>query len=427
MNYQEARAFIHQTQSSGIRMGLDRVRELLKRMGDPQKGLRILHVAGTNGKGSVCAMTAQILQEAGYRTGMFTSPELFGFETQFLVNGEPMTKEEVIHLAESMKPAVDAMADPPSEFEIITAMALLYFRQKACDFVVLETGMGGISDATNVIDPPEVAAIVNIGMDHMQYLGNSLQEIAEKKAGIIKRGSRIVLADQKEDVQAVLKQACQQADCRYRISDNRQLRLLSESLQGQSFHYKDYRDLYLPLLGAHQRRNAAIVLEIVETLKELGYVIPQTAVRMGLAKVTWPGRMEVLSQSPLLLVDGAHNPHGVEALAENIRSFFPGQKLLFMCGILADKDYRTMLKLVVPYAAGFITMEPQNARALSAEECAAAIRDLGEDPAPVYAGGSPGEALGLALQLARKENLPIIAFGSLYNVQEIRSMAKELL
>lgn len=423
MTYLEAEAFIKKSYEQVIRLGLTRMEELLEGLGNPQEQLKFIHVAGTNGKGSVCAMTARILQCAGFVTGLFTSPVIADYREQFQINGEMISKEEFARLAGTVKLVCEQMSDPPSEFEKAVALAFLYFSQNNCDLVVLEVGLGGMDDATNVIKTPEVAAIVNIDYDHMGFLGDTLSQIAEKKAGIIKEGGVVVVSKQKEEVMDVLLETCEKQHANLINASDSQIKVRKKSLNGQCFDYerkngtstKELQQLKLSLLGDHQRGNAAVVLEIIECLNLKGYHISEDAIRKGMKSVRWPGRFEVVSKKPLIIVDGAHNPDGIHALYHNLIEYCPGQKFVFITGILKDKNYDEMLKQMIPLADSFVTIAPDNPRALSAKECAEAIKSCGFD-GEIFVSLDKKQAVSWAIQVAKQKEVGVCAFGSLYSV-----------
>lgn len=423
MTYLEAEAFIKKSYEQVIRLGLTRMEELLEGLGNPQEQLKFIHVAGTNGKGSVCAMTARILQCAGFVTGLFTSPVIADYREQFQINGEMISKEEFARLAGTVKLVCEQMSDPPSEFEKAVALAFLYFSQNNCNLVVLEVGLGGMDDATNVIKTPEVAAIVNIDYDHMGFLGDTLSQIAEKKAGIIKEGGVVVVSKQKEEVMDVLLETCEKQHANLINASDSQIKVRKKSLNGQCFDYerkngtstKELQQLKLSLLGDHQRGNAAVVLEIIECLNLKGYHISEDAIRKGMKSVRWPGRFEVVSKKPLIIVDGAHNPDGIHALYHNLMEYCPGKKFVFITGILKDKNYDEMLKQMIPLADSFVTIAPDNPRALSAKECAEAIKSCGFD-GEIFVSLDKKQAVSWAIQVAKQKEVGVCAFGSLYSV-----------
>lgn len=401
------------------RLGLERITQLMAQLGDPQKGMHFVHVAGTNGKGSVCAMLASILNRAGYTTGLYTSPHLFRVNERMKINGTDISNPELIALAEQVKPVTDRMEDEPTEFERITAMALLWFRQRGCDVVVLEVGLGGRLDSTNVIDPPDAAVITNIALEHTQFLGNTLEKITREKAGIIKSHTPVALYGQSKGVEQTVAAICRETGSGLWISAPDQVRVEQADLHGQRISYRARQGLALPLLGEHQAYNMALVLETVDLLvRERGYHVTDVEIREGLASVTWPGRLEVLHTAPTVLVDGAHNPDGVQQLAAAMVRYLPGQKVTFVMGVMADKDYVQMADMMAPYAREFITVTPDCHRALDAES----LRNTMEQTlhVPARCGGSVCQGLELALTNCAAEDT-IVIFGSLYQVGEVRA------
>ena len=415
--YQEALAYINNYTWSQSRPGLERSFELLKRLGDPQKELRFIHVAGTNGKCSVCAMTERILREAGYRTGLYPSPYVEDFRERIQVNGEWISEDALVEITDTVANAADEMEDHPSQFELITAIGMIYFQQQKCDFVVLEVGMGGEKDSTNVIDAPEVAVITNIGLDHTEYLGDTVEEIAQTKCGIIKKGSAVVSYPNTEPVMKVIRSNCQKRQVR--LYETEAIIPLKHDLSGQSFLYEngEYR---LSLLGNNQLRNAATVLQIVRALQDRGFLIGIEAVRKGLTNTYWPARFEVLSHDPIFILDGGHNPQCAEALRENVDAYLireEKQTITFLIGMLKDKDYQSVLEILKPYGRNYICIRPDSPRALPADQLAEAVRQmqiLGVEN--VLACDSVEKALEKALDM----HLPVVAFGSLYAAGEIR-------
>jgi len=399
--------------------GLDRSRRLLSALGDPQKELRFVHIAGTNGKGSTAAMLASILTAAGYRTGLYTSPHLLRYGERFRVDGAEIPEGALSALLEEARPALSAMGEKPSEFELLTALACLYFRGQGCEIVVWEVGLGGRLDPTNVIDPPECAVVTNIGLEHTEFLGDTVEKIAGEKAGIIKPGCPVVCQSQSPEAEAVVRKRCARLNCGLTITAPALLGPGSADLDGQSFSYRWRQSLRLGLLGPFQLRNAAAALDAVDALRRRGWTVPEDAVRRGLADARWPGRFEVLEKDPPVIVDGAHNPDGVAALAECLEQYFPHGNVTFVMGVMADKDYRAMAARVAPYAREFVTVTPDSARALTAEALAADIRDrLG---LPTAAEPSVEDGVRRALRERGPEG-PVCVFGSLYQTGRVRAL-----
>ena len=465
MTITEAIEYINAHTWSQWKLGLSRTEELLRLLGNPQKQLRFVHVAGSNGKGSTCAMVERILREAGYVTGFYPSPYIEDFRERIQVCGEYITEEALCRITARVRDAADSMEDHPSQFEIITAIGLLYFAEKNCNIVVLEVGLGGIFDSTNVIDAPEVAVITNIGLEHTEYLGNTLAEIARNKCGIIKSGADVVCYENAAEVMDVVRRVCEEKGCPLHIARYSRIQLIEKGLEGQTFRFlhdpapvsQDIaisadEPLRLGLLGEYQLHNAATALTIVEAMRGRGWKIPQEAVCQGLAEVRWPARFEVLSRHPLFILDGGHNPQCAEALAESIREYLPdrnsdltdresdlpgreadlGKKAVFLMGMLADKDYRAVIDIISPFAAGFVCLTPDSPRALPAEKLAAELQERGfyAKPCGTAAEGIK-EALSLAVRLggrgcgtedtSEEGALPVVSFGSLYMAGAVRS------
>ena len=417
MTYEEALSYIHSICWKGSKLGLDRTRELLGKLNDPQKELKFIHIAGTNGKGSTAAMLSSILEEAGYRVGLYTSPFINRFNERMQVNHQPIPDEELAALTEYVRPHADAMADSPTEFELITALAMVWFARQKCDIVVLEVGMGGELDSTNIIDVPEAAVIAAMGLDHVKELGPTMADIARAKAGIIKEGGRVVSYGGNLEADEVIAAVCRARNASLCQPDFSAIVPGDFSLEGQTFSYKGWRGLRIPLVGAYQMNNAAVVLETVEVLRQRGWSVSDEAVRKGLADTRWPARFEVLRRDPVFIVDGGHNPHGIRATAESLRRLFPGRKITFVTGVMADKDVEHILGLIVPLADQFFTVRPDNPRAMDAGELAARIEAMG---AKATACASVRDGVDRAIQAEGPHGVAC-ALGSLYMSGEVRS------
>ena len=423
MNLDEALNYIHDLNWRRTIPGLERGLELLRRIGSPHRGMKYVHVAGTNGKGSTAAMLASILRKAGYRTGLYTSPYIMRFNERIQVDGEQIPDAVLCELTELVQPHADAMDDHPSEFEIVTAIGFEYFKRQKCDIVVLEVGMGGEWDATNVIEDNEAAVIVNIGLDHTEYLGDTVEKIALTKSGVVKQGCPCVMYRQLPSVEAVFREVCRKKDAPFILADFDSLRPTYDGLDGQRFDWGDMKDLYIPLLGEHQLKNACNVLTTVNVLRERGWRIPEAAVREGLATVAWPGRFQLMRRDPLFIVDGGHNPQCLEALENAIKAYLPGKKLVFLNGCMADKDYGNMFRWLAPYAKEFVTVTPDNPRSLPAEELARFITEnLGAKatPCPTVADG-----VRAAIEKAGKDGV-VCACGSLYMIGDIVAALEQM-
>ena len=417
MTYEEALSYIHSICWKGSKLGLDRTRELLGKLDDPQKELKFIHIAGTNGKGSTAAMLSSILEEAGYRVGLYTSPFINRFNERMQVNHQPIPDEELAALTEYVRPHADAMADSPTEFELITALAMVWFARQKCDIVVLEVGMGGELDSTNIIDVPEAAVIAAMGLDHVKELGPTMADIARAKAGIIKEGGRVVSYGGNPEADEVIAAVCRARKASLRQPDFSAIVPGDFGLEGQTFSYKGWRGLRIPLVGAYQMNNAAVVLETVEVLRQRGWSVSDEAVRKGLADTRWPARFEVLRRDPVFIVDGGHNPHGIRATAESLSRLFPGRKITFVTGVMADKDVEHILGLIVPLAEQFFTVRPDNPRAMDAGELAARIEAMG---AKATACASVQDGVDRAIQAEGPHGVAC-ALGSLYMSGEVRS------
>jgi len=401
---------------STTRLGLERTRELLSKLGDPQKALKFVHVAGSNGKGSTCAMLEAALRASGYRVGLYISPYIQEFNERMQVNGRNIPGSILAELTERVAAVADAMEDHPSQFELVTAIAMEYFRESACDIVVLEVGMGGALDSTNAIDAPEVAVLTNIGLEHTEYLGDTLEKIAETKAGIIKTGCHAVCYDGAPEVTAVVRALCAERGVPLRCVDSSRMQPLSESLDGQDFLW-DGKTMRLALLGRHQLFNTATVLETVEVLRERGWKITDEALAEALRTVKWPARLELLGREPLFLLDGGHNPQCAEALAAALQRLLPGRKAVFLIGVLEDKDYSQIMDLVMPCAQRFFCLTPDSDRAMPAEKLAEFLRSKG---AEAEACDSAAEGIRAAIAAARADGA-VVAFGSLYQAGAVRT------
>ncbi len=423
MNYEETIAYIHSAYWKGTKDGLARTRELLALLGNPQNELRFVHVAGTNGKGSTCAMLASILQAAGYRTGLYTSPFVNRFNERIALDGTPISDQDLVDIFERIRPIVDSMPRQPSEFELITCAAMLYYREQHCDVVVLEVGMGGEFDSTNVIDTPLLTIITAMGFDHMKYLGNTMTEIASAKAGIIKPGGTTLIYGENPEADRVFSDTCQRIGSRLVVTDHSRITDHTHTLKGHDLSFGPYSHIRLPLIGSHQVKNAALVLTAVEELQKVGLSIPDTAVYEGMAAVRWPARMELLSEQPVFLLDGGHNPHGFTAAAQTLKELFPDRKVKVMMGVMADKDHGDMIRQLLPQAKCFVTVRPDSPRAMDAEALAEEIRALGGQAEPA---GTVQNGVARMLQDAKPDDV-LLAIGSLYMAGDVRvAMGKEV-
>ena len=390
--------------------GLQVMEDLCARLGDPQKGLKCVHIAGTNGKGSCAAMASAMLRAAGHRTGLYTSPDLTGPWERMQVDGVYINIPGFARVTARVKAACAGL-EVPSYFEKMTAAAFLWFSEQACDYVVLETGLGGRLDATNVIETPVVSVIMPIGMDHTAVLGDTLAAIAGEKAGILKSGCPAVTAVQPPEALTVIQDRAMTVGAPLHKVDITKLSLLSRFPAGQRFSYDGMEDVFLPLLGRHQAENACAAIEAGRALG-----LDDDAIRAGLRAAQWPCRFELMATDPPFVLDGAHNGHGAAALAAGLKEYFPAQRFTMVMGVMADKPWREMLALMEPLAARFICIAPEGPRALPAADLAAAIQTVPAETA---------DTLPEALAKCRAHGGPVCAFGSLYYIGQLRELLKE--
>ena len=423
MNYEETLDYIASLSTYGIVPGLDSITELCRRLGNPQEALAFVHIAGSNGKGSVLAYVSTILKCAGYKVGRFSSPAIFEKREIIQVNGRSITKKAFCELAERIKAVCEEMVadgfSHPTPFEVETAMAFLYFKECGCNVVVMEVGMGGREDATNLIQNTKVAVLAPISMDHMQFLGKSLKEIAWQKAGIIKNGCYVVSAVQDADCMQVIAEEAATKGAALTVPG--EATKVKYGLVKQRFSYKnaagiDFADLEITLAGKQQVENASLAVEVIGKLAECGYKVSEKQLRKGLYETIWPGRFQVLSEKPYFVIDGAHNEDAAKKLAESIRFYFTNKRIIYIIGILRDKEYEKVIAETYAYADQIITVtSPNNPRALHALDLAQTVREYHPN---VTAAGSLEEAVEMAYLLAGKDDV-IISFGSLSYLGEM--------
>lgn len=419
MDYQQAVDYIESPALPRGRYGLERLKQALELLGNPQHKVRFVHVAGTNGKGSCAAMLASVLKEAGYRTGLYISPHLRRYNERMQVDGVDISDDDLIRAAQRVKEVCEQLGGTPIVFEVLTLMALWYFAERRCDFVVLEVGIGGKLDATNCIPAPAAALIAQLGFDHTETLGSTIEEIAAQKGGIAKPGSQLVMAEQELAALRVVEQLCREQGCGFTVADPERLQVLSTSPEGQRLRDRTYGELLLPLAGSHQVKNAANVLTVVEVLKGEGFAIPDRAVRQGIESTVWPARFERLSRSPDFILDGGHNPQCVQAAVQALQDYYPGKKVVFLTGMMKDKDSAAMLAKMAEVAKAFVCLHADSDRAFGAQELAREIEDtLG---LAAYPAASAQEGCALAQRLAGEQGV-VCALGSLYLAGEIRAV-----
>ena len=416
LTYEEVLDRIEHQRRFGNRPGAEVSALMLEKLGRPQQDMSVIHIAGTNGKGSVSAFLCSILKEAGIRTGMFTSPHLVDFRERICVDGQMISREEVTKLGNML--LEEDFGTVPTMFDYCLAMALLYYRDRQCQAAVIETGLGGRLDSTNAIGVPEVTVITKIGYDHMAILGDTLDKIAAEKAGVIKKGTKLVMESQEQEaMEVLLKTAEKEEVTEPKTADIRDVAECRYENGRQYFSYKKYKNLEMAMLGVHQYENAAAAILAAEIfLRDRGISENQAEyyIREGIRKTRWEGRMEILNTDPFLMVDGAHNGNGVAALAESLCTLFPGEKFHFVMGVMADKDYEEMIEELLPLALDFKTVTVESERALTAQELSEKIRAKGICDTGIL--GSLDELMPDRLDVSHKT----IVFGSLYFVGEIK-------
>ncbi len=411
MNYEESLEYINSVTWKGSRPGLSRISELLERLGNPEKGLKCVHVAGTNGKGSFCAMLTSVLMKAGYSVGTYTSPYIETFTERIMLNGENIPEDELAEITTYIRPFAESMEDVPTWFELITAICFEYFKRKNVDVVVLEVGMGGRLDATNVITEPLLSVITGIALDHTEYLGDTIEAIAGEKAGIIKPGCPALFGGESPAALRVIKAAAGERGSELYVTDHSALNIKKCTVEGSIIDYKQHENIRLSLLGLYQPMNAANVIEAVEILRAGGMSIPEEALFEGLECAKWKGRFEKMCADPLVFFDGGHNIEGASAAVETVKRYFEGRRVNILTGVMADKRYSEMAAIMAPVAGRVFTVSPDNPRALDAEEYAAVFRAMGVR-AESFAGYE--QAVAAAMRASFLERVPLLALGSLY-------------
>ena len=424
MTYKEALEYIHSVTWMGSRPGLSRITELCEKMNNPQDSLRFVHVAGTNGKGSFSCMLSEILREAGYRVGLFTSPFIKEFNERIRVNGENIADEDLADVTEYVRGFADTMEDLPTEFELITAIALEYFRRQNCDIVVLEVGMGGRLDSTNIIRTPVLSVITEISLDHTGMLGDTVEAIAAEKSGIIKAGIPVMFSGTDDRARAVITDRAGEMGCAITYPAYDTLLVEQSSIDGSTFSYEGKSGYHISLAGLYQPRNAAAVICAVEALRRAGYAIPDEALRAGLECARWSARFEVLRRDPVIIYDGGHNPGGVTVSFGSVARYFPNTKCTVLTGIMADKDYAETVEISAPYIARAFTVTPAVPRALNGEAYAHTYRAHGVEAISCE---SIESGVASAIGDARREGRPLIIFGSLYMYADIVSAVDKVL
>ncbi len=431
MTYTKALDYIYNLTKYGIKLGLKNINHLLYLLNEPHKKLKIIHVAGTNGKGSTSSLISSILQSDGYKVGLYTSPHLVDFTERIKINHKPINRKKVCELLERIKPSIEKVANTPSYghptfFEVVTSLAFLYFYEEQVDFLVLEVGLGGRLDATNVCEPL-VSVITHVDYDHMDKLGNSLEEIAREKGGIIKPEGIVISSKQYEEAYNEIKKIADENNSLF-YSTGREIsyKIVKSDIKGIVFDFKgiyhNYKNLHTPLLGRHQADNAATAITAVEALKTRRINITEKAIRVGLKKIKWTGRLEIIQNNPTLVLDGAHNPSGVKVVRDALKEIFSYHRLILVLAIFADKDYKKMIQILAPNADLIITTKAKNLRAASpqiiAKEAAKYI-----DENKIIVTENITQAINCALSKSKQDDLICIT-GSLYTVGEAKKYFK---
>ena len=416
MTYDEAIKYIHSTSNFFCKPGLDRIKELCSGLGNPQDKLKFIHVGGTNGKGSFCSMMSSVLVENGYKVGLYTSPYVKEFNERMRINGINIPNDILASITEEVKLVADKMTDSPTEFELITALAFKYFLEEKCDVVVLEVGMGGRFDATNLIKEPLLSVITGISIDHTAFLGDTVEKIALEKSGIIKQKSPTLYGGEDKIAEAIITSEATKMQSELYKTDYSALKINRIDLDGSIFSYKEKEDVKISLLGSYQAKNACIVLDAIDILNKRGLQISDEAARRGLAMAKWPARFEILGKDPLFIFDGAHNPQGISAAVHSIKSYFGDKKIVIISGVLADKDYNAIADSLAPVALSAYTITPENPRALSAEKYASVLKERYVRAIPCQ---NIDSALESAIADAIENNTAICCLGSLYTYEKV--------
>ncbi|MBP5579174.1 MAG: bifunctional folylpolyglutamate synthase/dihydrofolate synthase [Ruminococcus sp.] len=423
MNFTEALDYMKKAAERGSVLGLSRITELLGLMGDPQEKLKIVHIAGTNGKGSFGAMLTSVLKSAGYNVGGFSSPALTGVTDSFRIGGEEISNQDFAGLIGDIAPVCESMAEKPTEFEVLTAAAFELFVRRGCDIALVECGMGGDLDSTNVIKAPVLSVITNVQKDHAAFLGNTIGEIASHKCGIIKRGRPVYFGGDSEEAYEIVMDTAEKTEAELFLPDYSQFAWSDESctINGTDITYKGEK-LHIPLLGTYQCENAVNVLSCVEILRREGVDIPAEAIREGLANVKWHGRFEVLCKEPLIIYDGAHNPDGIRCAADSIRRYFD-KKVVLLIGVMADKEYELYADMLSELANAVFTVKPDNPRSLDSAVLAETFRRKGVMAEPY---DDFDEGVRAVYSFASERKLPLIALGTLYMYRQFTEALEEL-
>ena len=432
MDYKESLKYIEETHKFGIRLGLDNMSKLLELLGNPQDKLNIIHVAGTNGKGSTCSFITSILKEAGYKVGLYTSPYLETFTERIRINGENIHKKDVARITTLIKEKINQMVSQgysyPTEFEIVTTMAFYYYWEQKVDFVALEVGLGGRYDATNIIKKSDISVITSISLDHVGILGNTIAKIAYEKGGIIKEDGLALVYNQSDEAKNVIKDICKEKNARYIEVKFDDINIKQSNINSQIYDCtvmkERYEDLEINLIGEHQINNSILAISAIHVLRELRNLdISEDDIRRGLLNTKWPGRIEKIMDKPIFIIDGAHNEDGAMSLAKAIEKNFNGEKATLLIGMLEDKDIDKVLEILMPYFDKVITTTPDNDRAINCEVLKNKISKYVDN---VVCKENIEDAVNYILKNAKEDDI-IISAGSLYMIGKVRTILNNML
>jgi len=430
MNYEQAIDFIHSTYKFGSKLGLENIKRLTELLGNPQNNYKIIHIAGTNGKGSTSNMIHDVIMSSGYKAGLFISPYLEEFTERIQINKVYIDEDSLARITTIVKEKIDIMLEEgynhPTEFEVVTAIGFKYFEEQKIDFLVLEVGLGGRFDATNVVTNTLVSVVTSISFDHMQYLGNTLEEIAFEKAGIIKENSSVVIYPQSDNIKNVIKKQAKLKNATVYEVDLKDVEKLNCDLTGQEFKYLKTDRFNLPnlkinLLGEHQLYNAITALHALEIIKEIGYNITEESIKEGFKSCRFAGRFEVINKEPIIILDGGHNINGIEYFSKAIKEYFNDKKIILFYGMLEDKNPNDVVDYLISLSKEIYTLTPNNPRAMSAEDISKLIQkhsNIKVTPVP-----NTKDIINILKTINKDE---IVAFvGSLYMIGDVRTILRE--
>lgn len=423
MNEEETASYLELIGKSGSILGLESIRSLMEELGNIQDKLKVIHIAGTNGKGSVCAMLTSILMEAGYHVGTYTSPAVFDRKEQYQINRTPVSGYEFSEMISIVKEACGRLTakgkEQPTVFEVETAAAFVYFYKKKCQIVILETGMGGETDATNIVKNPLLSILTSVSMDHMGFLGNNLADITRIKAGIIKENGKVTaVRPQQKEIRQIIEEVCDKKQASLMYSDEKNAGQIHYNRGHLCFSYGEFGEIELSMLGAYQVQNGVCAIESAKILRKAGFEIDDSAIKSGLEKSQWEGRFSIICREPLFIIDGAHNEDAAKKLRKTLEMGFTNYKIIYIIGVLADKEHQKMLEIMLPLAWKVFTVTPDNPRALDGKKLADEAKKLHQD---VIFCQMIKDAVVQSMKYAVEGPAVIVAFGSLSYLKEVKS------